>query len=297
MAVPSAKRSKAPWFVAAGAILVAAAAIVAVLVVRSGEDAPQTAVTSPVGAGSLPGSESTDDRSTDDTTEDATDGTSNDTKTADTTIPIATPNTPSATATTAPTTAPTTASTPATPAPTAAASYPVSVPSGFCTADAIDADTGLRPVYGPLCIGAWVVTMVNECPADAECEGADVFRWTSAGWTYRGYFYAMCAPALAQAGMPPSIGVEFVGTWDACDWEKYVVPEPSTGALELADEGPRVRALQLALIQRGLLFDVADGQFGPNTEAAVRDLQFLTGLEPDGIAGAATHAKLGLPYA
>ena len=177
-----------------------------------------------------------------------------------------------------------------------AAAYPSSVPSERCTASAIRADTGFEPAYSPSCVGAWVLTRIEVCPDDAECEGADVFRWTDNGWTYRGYFYAMCAPALAEAGMPPAIGEEFVGTWDACDWAKYVVPEPATGPLELADEGERVRQLQLALIARGLLFDVADGQYGPNTEAAVTDLQYLNGLTPDGIAGADTHAALGLPF-
>ncbi len=190
--------------------------------------------------------------------------------------------------------------TPVPPAPVgqapAAGLYPSSVPSAQCTASAIGADTGFEPAYSPNCVGAWVLTRIEACPDDAECEGADVFRWTDNGWTYRGYFYAMCAPALAKAGMPPAIGEEFVGTWDSCDWAKYVVPEPATGPLELADEGERVRQLQLALIGRGLLFDVADGQYGPNTEAAVIDLQFLNGLTPDGIAGANTHAALGLPF-
>jgi peptidoglycan hydrolase-like protein with peptidoglycan-binding domain len=55
----------------------------------------------------------------------------------------------------------------------------------------------------------------------------------------------------------------------------------------LGDCGPGVRQVQEALIQRG--YDlVADGEFGPRTDAAVRDWQAIWRLEVDGIVGPAT---------
>jgi peptidoglycan hydrolase-like protein with peptidoglycan-binding domain len=73
-------------------------------------------------------------------------------------------------------------------------------------------------------------------------------------------------------------------------------PELPVGPLGYNDEGQRVKRLQQALIDRGLLFDDADGQYGPNTQAAVMDLQHFLGIEPDGVAGAQVHAALQLPY-
>lgn len=58
--------------------------------------------------------------------------------------------------------------------------------------------------------------------------------------------------------------------------------------LRKGDHGADVAALQAAL---GIL---ADGDFGPVTEAAVRRLQAARGLVVDGIAGAMTRRALGL---
>jgi hypothetical protein len=57
--------------------------------------------------------------------------------------------------------------------------------------------------------------------------------------------------------------------------------------LRLNDRGDAVKELQLKL---GL---VADGQYGPKTEAAVIAFQKKSGLTADGIAGPTTLAKLG----
>ena len=58
--------------------------------------------------------------------------------------------------------------------------------------------------------------------------------------------------------------------------------EAPSGALSPGDFGPRVTALQSALIERGLLDDSADGRFGWNTAVAIIDLKFLLGmLDPD----------------
>lgn len=56
---------------------------------------------------------------------------------------------------------------------------------------------------------------------------------------------------------------------------------------------PAVLALQQALVNRG--YDLAvDGVFGNETDAAVRDLQSLHGLDPDGVVGPSTWGAMGL---
>lgn len=79
--------------------------------------------------------------------------------------------------------------------------------------------------------------------------------------------------------------------------ELTYVAEPIRGALELGDEGERVRALQRGLASAGhLRADQVDGQFGPATLDALEELQRVRGLDVDGIAGPAVHDALGLAY-
>lgn len=58
--------------------------------------------------------------------------------------------------------------------------------------------------------------------------------------------------------------------------------------------GSEVRQIQQRLIQWGYLSGTADGIYGAKTEAAVKRFQRNNGLTPDGIAGAATLAKIGI---
>jgi len=173
--------------------------------------------------------------------------------------------------------------------------FPSSVPPEACTADRIIADTGQPLGIEVFCRGAWSTNVISaEC---GECESLDVFRWTGDRWVHRGNFYAFCISTLTASGLPPAFAQEVGFDGDACGSDIVLRPEPEAGPLEVSDEGARVRRLQLALIARGLLFDDADGQYGPNTEAAVIDLQYFLGIDPDGTAGAEVHAALMLPYA
>ena len=71
------------------------------------------------------------------------------------------------------------------------------------------------------------------------------------------------------------------------------VPEPTKPTLRTGSRGEDVRILQENLRQLGFLNDAADGIFGTNTNAAVRNFQKAQGLSVDGVVGAGTWAALG----
>ncbi len=71
------------------------------------------------------------------------------------------------------------------------------------------------------------------------------------------------------------------------------VPEPTKPTLRTGSRGEDVRILQENLRQLGFLNDTADGIFGTNTNAAVRNFQKAQGLSVDGVVGAGTWAALG----
>lgn len=58
------------------------------------------------------------------------------------------------------------------------------------------------------------------------------------------------------------------------------------------DSGDEVYSLQLMLFESGWLFELPDGQFGRNTEQAVKDYEKYAGLPVDGIADDAMMASL-----
>lgn len=64
--------------------------------------------------------------------------------------------------------------------------------------------------------------------------------------------------------------------------------------LRVGSEGDEVKALQRALLSRGINCGAADGIFGPKTEAAVRRYQEREGLAVDGIVGPNTMAAMGI---
>jgi peptidoglycan L-alanyl-D-glutamate endopeptidase CwlK len=64
--------------------------------------------------------------------------------------------------------------------------------------------------------------------------------------------------------------------------------------LELGSSGASVQALQQALAAKGFNPGGTDGNFGPATQAALIAFQRSDNLVPDGVAGPATTAALGL---
>jgi hypothetical protein len=72
-------------------------------------------------------------------------------------------------------------------------------------------------------------------------------------------------------------------------------PATGSGLLQRGSTGDRVKSLQRVLnAWYPTLRLVVDGDFGPATEKAVRDMQSRAGLVVDGIAGPATLGRLGL---
>lgn len=67
--------------------------------------------------------------------------------------------------------------------------------------------------------------------------------------------------------------------------------------IQRGDKGEDVRQLQLKLLAHGYSVgpDGADGDFGKNTEAAVKAFQKNNNLNPDGVVGPATWAALNAP--
>lgn len=71
-------------------------------------------------------------------------------------------------------------------------------------------------------------------------------------------------------------------------------PEPGLPTLKKGDKGPDVKALQVKLIAKGYKLPKygADGDFGSETETAVKAFQKDHGLNPDGIVGEKTWEAL-----
>lgn len=66
----------------------------------------------------------------------------------------------------------------------------------------------------------------------------------------------------------------------------------SVTTLEKGAEGDQVKALQLALREKGFFTDDVTGYYGSKTQTAVKAYQLSLGIKADGVAGADTLAKL-----
>src|SRR5215468_1902139 len=72
--------------------------------------------------------------------------------------------------------------------------------------------------------------------------------------------------------------------------------DPVVAALQMGSVGAEVQQLQTALAGLGFPVGEIDGEFGPNTEAALRSFQMSRNLQPTGVADAATlRALSGAP--
>lgn len=69
-------------------------------------------------------------------------------------------------------------------------------------------------------------------------------------------------------------------------------PPPGQRVLTRGDSGPDVAAVQHFLVGQGIVHLVADGQFGPLTESAVKTFQRARHLDPDGKVGPKTRAAM-----
>ncbi len=82
------------------------------------------------------------------------------------------------------------------------------------------------------------------------------------------------------------------GDQDGGDGGEPPVPAYAGVILELGSFGGQVRILQARLVQIGVADLDVDGDFGPRTDAAVREFQRSRGLDDDGLVGELTWAEL-----
>ncbi len=166
-------------------------------------------------------------------------------------------------------------------------------PPRACTVEAIAADTGLTVASIAECAGGWTLGLLTTtCPLhpeepDVECEAGDLFHVTEDGWVHDGTVYPYCADYLAAN---EGISIHTALTWaPVCGGD----PIPERTNIEPGSSGQRVAQLQIALV--GLGYPIAiDGEYGPRTEAAVRDFQQRNALAVDGIAGPQTQESLAI---
>ncbi|MDF2732808.1 MAG: hypothetical protein K0S92_1441 [Desertimonas sp.] len=193
----------------------------------------------------------------------------------------------------------------------------VTQPAPTCSRDALAADTGVTLLDEPLCADGWAFGTTVECPPPTttsssttttsatdsrfanglrsphivgieNCRALDVFHVEPEGWVYDGSFDISCTETLARLGMTVVTASEVAPV--PCDDDD---PSLATGSIRPGQQGSRVAALQVALVNLGYVFPV-DGRYGPLTEAAVVDFQVRNGIDPIGIAGPRTRATLGI---
>ncbi len=121
-----------------------------------------------------------------------------------------------------------------------------------------------------------------------DCTALDVFHVESDGWVYDGSIDVSCTENLTRLGMTVVTAREVAP--EACNDDD---PSLSTGSIRPDQQGSRVAALQIALVNLGYVLPV-DGRYGPLTESAVVDFQERNGLVVDGVAGRQTQAALGI---
>jgi hypothetical protein len=189
----------------------------------------------------------------------------------------------------------------------------VTQPAPVCSGDTIRGQTGVAILGEPVCADGWAFGTTVECPpptttatsvSDArlrsglrspdvvqplqDCTALDVFHVESDGWVHNGSIDVTCTENLTRLGMTVVTAREVAP--ESCDDDD---PSLSTGSIRPDQQGSRVAALQIALVNIGYVLPV-DGRYGPLTESAVVDFQERNGLVVDGVAGRQTQAALGI---
>ena len=91
----------------------------------------------------------------------------------------------------------------------------------------------------------------------------------------------------------PQDGIVDDRTWRAAYFSRPV----DMPLLRRGDRGELVELIQQRLSNGGYYRSAIDGDFGPGTESAVKDLQISAGLDIDGIVGDDTWSELSKLYA
>ena len=174
-----------------------------------------------------------------------------------------------------------------------------------CDLSAVSADQDVSGLIKLECLGDWMIT--QSYPDCGECEGVIPFHLENNEWKMYDPIYVYCYSVPDGYGPEPEgaiTGESFIFTtlqiavagYPCDETNKGYHPESTADQLLYGDTGPRVAALQEALINVGFLEDSADGSYGPNTIRAVMNFQFSQNIPVDGIAGPNTHALLGIAY-
>lgn len=132
------------------------------------------------------------------------------------------------------------------------------------------------------------------------------FTWNRYGFAWGGnysgkkdamHFEFMGTPAQLQRAL--DLARKEIGDVVAPPPPPVTGAKPGDGILERGDSGESVKTLQRvakAWYPKDLGYVTVDGEFGPDTERAVKFVQAKFGLTQDGVAGPQTLGKLGLGY-
>jgi len=154
------------------------------------------------------------------------------------------------------------------------------------------------------CIGDWMITQNIDC---LECEGVIPLHIEDNAWKLYDSIYTYCysvpmgygpdpeGTPVDQSNILATIQIAVAG-YPCDETNQGYHPESAADQLLYGDTGPRVFALQEALIAAGFLEGPADGEYGPATIEAVMNFQYSQNIPVDGFAGPNTHALLGIAY-
>ncbi len=143
--------------------------------------------------------------------------------------------------------------------------------------------------YGPVLRTDMTPAMVAAIKAIRTRSGAQVWRW---GGDYTGnkdgmHYEVVCSPSELATGIDPRT---VPGAAPAVRPTPRAPSAPAgSPAIRLGASGPRVAALQYALNYATGARLLGDGDFGPSTEQAVKNLQSRFKLSADGIYGPASQ--------